>query len=267
MSKATEAVKLIEQIAADNSHGYQWGGNGPIDFDCSGLINFVWTQVGVPVNKEVRNTTRTMRIYYLKHGFSDVTASANLQNGTGLQTGDVLVNTENHTAMYVGSGKIVQARSNLDGKQGDSSGQEIRKQAYYNYPWNCVLRFKEPIPSENPEATTDASQNESKPVTDGEVLVVEAQASAAVITESFLLEHHHLRLGAGMKGQEHLREEVRALQRDLKCRGFNIGRYGADGKFGSDTKQAVIAFQKSVRLNATGEVDSATCAALYGIKT
>lgn len=72
-----------------------------------------------------------------------MTGQVNVGSGAGLQIGDVLVNQANHAAMYIGNGRLVQARSNVDGMPGDSSGQEIRTQSYYNFPWDCVLRYQE----------------------------------------------------------------------------------------------------------------------------
>lgn len=139
MSKTEKAVAWAEQIAADNRHGYGWGGWGP-DYDCGHLIIQAYEQAGILVKSAGASYTGNMRGPFLRCGFTDVTASVNLATGGGLRRGDVLLNYVNHAALCVGSGRIVQARGNLDGLPGDSSGQEIRVQPYYNYPWDCVLR-------------------------------------------------------------------------------------------------------------------------------
>lgn len=150
MSKVSEAVRLIKEIAADNSHGYLWGGWGP-DYDCGHLIITVLEQAGIPVKTAGASYTGNMKRVFLACGAMDVTSKVNLKTGAGMKACDVLINEKEHAAMYVGEGKIVQARSNFDGKPGDSSGQEIREQAYYNYPWDCVLRFEdEPAEAEIP---------------------------------------------------------------------------------------------------------------------
>ena len=60
-------------------------------------------------------------------------------------------------------------------------------------------------------------------------------------------------------------EDVRALQRELKALGFDLGRWGLDGEFGYDTTNAVIAYQRSVGLEPDGEVGPLTEARLLGL--
>lgn len=60
-------------------------------------------------------------------------------------------------------------------------------------------------------------------------------------------------------------EDVRALQRQLKHLGFDVGPCGLDGDFGNDTKAALIAYQRSVRLDPDGEAGPMTMSALNGL--
>lgn len=57
-------------------------------------------------------------------------------------------------------------------------------------------------------------------------------------------------------------EEVRALQERLLKLGYNLPRFGADGKFGSETEQAVKAFQARTGLSADGICGEQTNAAM-----
>jgi hypothetical protein len=71
----------------------------------------------------------------------------NLATGSGVQRGDILLNIVNHTAMGIGNGQVVQASQNefggtTGGQTGDQTGEEIWTTGYYNYPWDCVLRYK-----------------------------------------------------------------------------------------------------------------------------
>jgi LysM repeat protein len=154
MSKVEKAVSWAERIANDNSHGYGWGGWGP-DFDCSHLVIQAFEQAGIPLKSSGASYTGNMRAAALRCGFKDVTAGVNLATGAGLRRGDILLAQAHHTALCTGSGMIVQARSDLDGRPGDSSGSEIRIQRYYNYPWDCVLR---PLVSESTPQPTTSSQ-------------------------------------------------------------------------------------------------------------
>lgn len=58
----------------------------------------------------------------------------------------MLLNIAYHTALHIGSGRLVQAAGNekggiTGGKPGDQTGGEIGTAAYYDYPWDCILRY------------------------------------------------------------------------------------------------------------------------------
>lgn len=143
-----KAVTWAVQIAQDSSHGYdqvhRWGP----DYDCSALLITAWQQAGVGVKAAGATYTGNMLQAFLRCGFEDVTAEVNLNTGAGLQRGDVLLNTQHHTAMSIGSGQIVHASINENGRAtggrtGDQTGREICVRSYYKYPkgWNKVLRY------------------------------------------------------------------------------------------------------------------------------
>ena len=103
---------------------------------------------------------------------------------------------------------------------------------------------------------------------DGEIIVEPEPGELNPNTsdgDSFKLSFRILRLGAGMEGQEELREQVRALQRQLRCLGFDIGPDGLDGEFGPNTLRAVMQYQTSVRIPSDGEAGPQTYAALNGL--
>jgi len=60
-------------------------------------------------------------------------------------------------------------------------------------------------------------------------------------------------------------EDVRILQTILVSLGYDIGKDGIDGKYGSDTAKAVKAFQKAEKLKADGEYGEKSHAALMGV--
>ena len=60
-------------------------------------------------------------------------------------------------------------------------------------------------------------------------------------------------------------EDVRHVQEALISRGFSCGHLGADGQYGSDTKEAVKKFQQANGLTVDGIVGKNTCTALGGV--
>ena len=150
MTTVEKAIRWMEVLAADNSHGYdqiyRWGEKG--DFDCSSAVITAWETNGVPVKSKGGATyTRNMYAAFTKFGFKDVTYKVNLTTGAGLQRGDVLLNHVHHVAMYCGAGYEVEASINEKGTAkygtpGDQTGREILRRTYRNYPWNAVLRYE-----------------------------------------------------------------------------------------------------------------------------
>ena len=149
MSKIQDAVTLAKQWAADPQHGYdqssRWGPN----YDCSSLIIMLLEQVGIKVKSAGATYTGNMKSVFLRCGFELADVSAlDLTIGAKLQAGDILLNEANHAAIYVGNNQIVHASINekggtTGGQSGDQTGKEVCIRSYYNYPWDCVLRYKE----------------------------------------------------------------------------------------------------------------------------
>ena len=59
--------------------------------------------------------------------------------------------------------------------------------------------------------------------------------------------------------------DVIEMQENLMVIGYDLGRYGADGKFGAETEAAVRAFQKDADLVVDGKYGSITHKALMGV--
>ena len=168
MSVADNAAAWMVNIANDNSHGYDQGNRWGPNYDCSSLVISAYKAAGVPLQSTY---TGNMKGDFLSHGFSDVTNSVNRANGAGMQRGDVLLNIVHHTAMYIGNGQICEAGGNefggvTGGKSGDQTGNEIRCRAYYNFPWDCVLRYTAsggsvPSPVPTPSGSGTSVENAS----------------------------------------------------------------------------------------------------------
>lgn len=249
-----KAVTWALATAEDPSHGYdqayRWGPN----YDCSSFVISAWEAAGVPVRSSGASYTGNMRAVFLRCGFADVTGKINLATGSGLEKGDVLLrhdysNDNGHTELFIGGGKVVKASINefggvTGGQSGDQNGREIYVGGYYNSPWNCVLRYATGDDGDDPEPEPTPD-----PVQKGD----------------YSLELHVLKRGAGMTGQESLREEVRAVQQLLVAKGFGVGSWGCDGEFGGDTENAVKQYQTDKKLTVDGEVGQQTMRSLHGL--
>lgn len=138
MTVIEKAVEWAAGIANDPKHGYdqtfRWGEYG--DYDCSSLVISAYKQAGVPLSCTY---TGNMKQDMLRNGFKLVT------DGTR-RAGDILLNELHHTAMMIDETRLVQASQNelggvTGGQPGDQTGWEINIRTYYDFPWDCVLRY------------------------------------------------------------------------------------------------------------------------------
>ena len=129
------AVQWMIAVANDSSHGYSQSSRwGTPDYDCSSFTITAFKRAGFNVG--AATYTGNMRSVFSNAGFLVLSA------GTAKQRGDILLNDANHVAVHIGG----QASSNefggvTGGRPGDQTGREINISSYYNYPWNCVLRW------------------------------------------------------------------------------------------------------------------------------
>lgn len=228
------AVAWARGIAADASHGYDQANRWGPDYDCSSFVISAYKAAGVPL---ACTYTGDMRGDMLHCGFAVVSSAAvDLATGAGLEAGDVLLNYAHHTALYIGGGRIVQASINerggvIGGAPGDQTGREIVERAYYNYPWDCVLRY-------------GGSGSDS------------AEETGRGLAPSYWYNLSLPLLKPGMADAT-----VKAVQGLLMAYGYLDGLYHT-GRMDTATVNAVKDFQTALGLDADGEVGSMTWTAL-----
>ena len=215
MTIPEKAVQWALDTANDNAHGYDQANRWGPDYDCSSFVITAYQKAGLPVRENGASYTGNMKSAFLKSGFHVVTDNT-------LRPGDVLLHEKNHTAMYIGSGQIVQASINEQGKisggtPGDQTGREIGIQNYYNYPWDCVLRYG--------DAEAPAGEAVTLPT------VRRGDVSGAVLSVQILL---------------------------IRKWAISCGIDGADADFGPNTESAVKAFQTHKGLDPDGIVGPQT---------
>lgn len=132
-------VKWALEIAADDSHGYaQDARNGDPDYDCSSFIFYALKQAGFDVG-ETPFTTFNMRAILERNGFTAIP-----YDPSTLEVGDILLDENEHTEIYIGNGQTVGAHVNergdiRNGEPGDQSKQEISVMNIWR-SWPLVMR-------------------------------------------------------------------------------------------------------------------------------
>lgn len=106
--------------------------------DCSSLAIFGAKHAGF----DTGNATYTgnMSAEFTKRGWVRVPAGGNPRKG------DILLSDAHHVAVYVGNGMLAQASIDergeiAGGAPGDQTGWETNVRPYYDYPWDCYLRY------------------------------------------------------------------------------------------------------------------------------
>lgn len=242
MTAIEKAVAWAIETANDNSHGYsQISRYGP-DYDCSSFVISAWEYAGVPVKRAGASYTGNMRGAFIACGFVDVTYQCGLSSGYGIQAGDVLLNYSAHTCLAVGGGKVANCRTDEGHPQaGDQSGNEIRIQSYWNFPWNCVLRYKgEKTANELPKTG-------------------QSNTNSTIISENEVNEDHSWK-PATLSMSNAYKADCVVLQALLNVHHFPCG--SADGFFGAKTQAAVNAAQAYYKLTVDGVCGPMTWAKL-----
>lgn len=146
MGSVEKMAQYAVGIAEDDSHGYsqvrRWKSQGT-DRDCSSLMIEAAHEAGYDVPTGY-GYTGSMLSTFKAAGFEAILFSR--VGLAGLKRGDILLNVEHHTEMYIGGGRFVGAHcaenGGIDGRPGDQTGDEISICAAYvpSYGWDYVLR-------------------------------------------------------------------------------------------------------------------------------
>lgn len=234
MSVIEKAIAWALSIANDAAHGYDQTKRWGPDYDCSSFVISAFKAAGLPLTATF---TGNMKYDFLRNGFSVVT------DGT-LERGDVLLHERNHTALYIGNGQLVHASINekgtiKGGQAGDQTGGEITVRGYYDYPWDCVLRYGEETENDYPSGPAGHLPSQGEASGMGRQLPVlrKGDSGGAVLSMQQLLIHKWA----------------------ISC-----GPDGADGEFGPYTDTALRRFQNRVRLAADGICGPESWSALIG---
>ena len=114
--KLARLVARAEQIAADDSYGYKLGSNSGKEFDCSGLVQFLYKEIfGITIARSTSQYPSEMSQYYVGE-YKDLYASNQLQSGDilwrgkgefsgGLSDGHVVIYTRSHGFVSASSDK------------------------------------------------------------------------------------------------------------------------------------------------------------------
>jgi hypothetical protein len=146
-----DAVKLIKTACTQWSLGYDQSNR--LDFrnggetDCSALVILTCERAGLLPGNNIRKGIGAITTYNMRANFRDRgwQVLPNLPVSQ-LKPGDVLLNDQHHTAMYVGNHQIAMASHDehkgiTGGKPGDQGGETVVCSYYNKPPWSCVLRF------------------------------------------------------------------------------------------------------------------------------
>jgi len=131
-------VQTMENWCNDDSHGYsQYHRYGP-DYDCSSAVITALKIAGWDMGSAL--TTDHIRAPLVQQGWQW------LPPNVPKQRGDILLNEDNHVAVYVGNGQLAEFAIDEEGgiagnMSGDQTGTEAYIHGYYDYPWDGVLRY------------------------------------------------------------------------------------------------------------------------------
>ena len=219
MGNLNTAVARMRYWCSEANLGYdqsqRWNIVPGGEADCSSLVIHVLREAGFDTGGATY--TGNMRANLTARGWMVVATYP--QSAAGLQAGDVLLNDDNHVALYLGGGYLGQASIDergwaSGGQSGDQTDHETNVSPFYVYAhggWPAVLRY------------------------------VGGQTTASATPTI-----------AGYNPNGYDVAYVKDVQSRLESLGYSVGSSGADGILGPDTFNAVKAYQSAVGLATDG---------------
>ena len=152
-----------DRVGYSQSDRYSLGpgdffGGGWYNTDCSALTIAAAQYAGFPTGWATY--TGNMSAAFCANGWE------RLPVGIALKAGDVLLSDANHVAVWLGD---CLAQASIDehgniagGARGDQTGAEVNTRSYYDYPWDCVLRYAGPQDEEDDMRPADVWEYDYK---------------------------------------------------------------------------------------------------------
>ena len=172
------------------------------------------------------------------------------------QPGDILLNDVHHVAVCVGPGQLAQAsideRGRASGGQsGDQSNYETNVRSYYDYPWNCYLRYV----GGGSKPASGSTYGKAKTKTDGQLMLdIDGDPGGATYSRFQQV------MGTPIDGvKSEPSEMIRAFQQflnasvsakdihNLGCSGKTKGKLDVDGYDGTKTWKVFQYWAANVR--------------------
>ena len=191
--------------------------------DCSSLVIHALREAGFDTGSATY--TGNLSSELTKRGWTRLPANGNPQPG------DILLNDVHHVAVYLGGGRLAQAsiseRGTAYGRAGDQTGRETNIRGYYNYPWNCYLRYGGNTGSTASNGVLAVDGNVGPMGTSVDGIISGQQVPDGRTYARPAIDSSVVRYGSGGS------DLIRAVQRRLGC--------GVDGLLGPATIKAIQA--------------------------
>ncbi|RSX53926.1 peptidoglycan hydrolase [Bifidobacterium goeldii] len=139
LTKLTERMRYwCQSVSLGYDQYNRWDIRPGGECDCSSLVIWVLREAGFDTGNA--SYTGNLSANLIARGWK------RLPNNGNPQPGDILLNDVHHVAVYLGGGLLAQASIDergraYGGQAGDQTGYETNVRSYYNYPWNCYLRY------------------------------------------------------------------------------------------------------------------------------